>query len=93
MLDELIRSLGPNPILQVLLGTLAFGAGVYAIIQGIRSSNRESGTKLEDKKAEWAAYQQLQNIEQNTFRLIDLQGQTVTAIKHLTDAIHNRRQF
>lgn len=88
MLDELMKALGPWPILQVILGLMAFGAGVWAVIRGLNSSKRDTGMALEDKRAEWAAYEQLKNISENSFKMVELQAKIVDGQAQMRDAIN-----
>lgn len=88
MLDELMKALGPWPILQVILGMLAFGAGVWAIIRGFNSSRKETGMALEDKRAEWAAYEQLKNISENSFKMVELMAKLVDGQAQMRDSVN-----
>src|SRR6266403_3704953 len=72
MLDEGIKILGPFPIFQVILGLAVLGGGVFMIVKGLSGNGRKSPFSLEDKRAEWAAYEQLRNIEENTLKMIEL---------------------
>lgn len=86
MLDELGKALGPWPILQLVLGIAVLGAGIWAIVRGSRGEGEK------DKRAEWAAYDQLRHIEENTFKLVALQEKMVDTINRLTSVLWNRGQ-
>lgn len=86
MLDELTKALGPWPILQLVLGIAVLGAGIYAIVRG------NKGDDNSDKKAQWAAYEQLRNIEENTFLIVKTQEKMVEVVNRLATVIWNRGQ-
>ena len=93
MLDEVMKSLGPMPILQMLLGGLILSIGVWAVVRGLNSQSKDSGKFLEDQRAEWEAREQLKQITANSYKLIDLQQKTIESINRLTDNIWNRKQL
>ena len=90
-MDEVAKALGPWPILQMVFGLLVLGLGVWSIIRGIRG--KEEKSSLEDRRAEWEAYKQLENIEQNTFKIVSAQEKIVSAVNRLVDVIWNNRQL
>lgn len=86
MLDELTKALGPWPFLQLVLGIAVLGAGIYAIVKGGKSEDSS------DKKAQWAAYIQLKNIEENTLAIVKSQEKMVDVVNRLATVIWNRGQ-
>lgn len=86
MLDELTKALGPWPILQLVLGIAVLGAGIYAIVRGSRSDDSA------DKRAQWAAYKQLEHIEENTFAIVKTQEKMVEVVNRLASVIWNKGQ-
>lgn len=94
MLEEISKALAPWPLLQYTFTVILVIGGIYAIMRGL-NKGRETPQQdsYEDKKSEWAAYKQLEHIEENTFRLVVLQEKTIEAINHLTDAIWNGRKL
>lgn len=92
MLDEFTKALGPWPILQAFFGLIVVALGVYAMARGVIGRRNEPQVADEDKRAEWAAYEQLRNIEQNTFKIVDTQTRMVDAVNRLVDVVWNRRQ-
>jgi hypothetical protein len=90
MLEQIGTALGPWPLAQAFFfGLLGFG-GVYAIIRGARG--KPDNTNFEDKRAEWAAYEQLRNIEDNTFKIVESQKRMVEVVDRLATVIWNRQQ-
>lgn len=90
MLEELGKALGPWPILQVFFGLSILGAGIYAIVRGARG--KQDNMNLEDRRAEWAAREQLRNIEENSFKIASSNEKVVEAINRLSSVLWNNRQ-
>lgn len=91
MLDELTKALGPWPILQLVLGIAVLGAGIWAIVRGIRSDDKDKND-IADRRAEWSAYEQLKNIELNTFKIVASQEKMVETVNRLASVMWNRGQ-
>lgn len=85
MLDEGMKLLGPFPILQVMLGLAVLGGGIYMIFRGVTGDKRTMS--LEDKRSEWAAYEQLRNIEENSAKLVELLRQHSDLLRKLDESI------
>jgi hypothetical protein len=90
MLEELTKALGPWPLLQVFFGMTVLGTGVYAIVRGARGKSDD--INIEDKRAEWAAREQLRNIEENSFKIASSNEKILDAINRLSSVIWNNRQ-
>lgn len=90
MLEELTKALGPWPLLQLLFGLSILGAGIWAIVRGSRG--KSEAVSIEDRRAEWAAYEQLRNIEENTFKIVESQKRMVEVVDRLASVIWNRGQ-
>lgn len=98
-MDELLKALGPWPMVQgIAIGLIVGGLGFYAMRLGLR--DRRSGEpSLDALKAQWAAYEHLDNIHQNSFaivknmeKLVEAQLLTMAAINRLSDSRWNRLQ-
>ena len=88
MLDEGMKLLGPFPIFQVILGLAVLGGGVFMMIRGLTGDGRKPPVfSIEDKRAEWAAYEQLRNIEENSFKMVELSKQNGDLLRKLDDSI------
>lgn len=95
-----MKLLGPWPILQFMFGISVLGGGVWMIIRGQKKNEEAKPTAaLEDKRAEWAAYQQLEHIEQNSFRQVELLAKILDRMqnnadqmKALSAAIWNKKE-
>lgn len=87
MLDEVSKVLGPWPILQFMFAVAVLGFGVYMIVRGISNKKSEPIIQLEDKRAEWLAYEHLKNIEENSFKMVELQKQHNEQAKYLAEQI------
>lgn len=92
MLDELIKTLGPIAG-SIVIGMIGLAAGGFAIYRGIQSNKPDGVKLLEAQRAEWEAYNQLRNIEQNTFKIAENQEKLIAAMVRLTDAMWNRSQW
>jgi hypothetical protein len=96
MLEDGMKLLGPWPILQFMFGVAVLAGGVYMIFRGFANKDKVS---IEDRRAEWAAYEQLKNIEENSFKIvehqktvIDTQRAIVQSVNQLTSVLWNREQ-
>jgi len=85
MLDEGMKLLGPFPILQVMLGLAVLGGGVYMIFRGITGEKKQMF--LEDRRAEWLAYEQLRNIEENSFKMVEFSRQNGELLRKLDESV------
>lgn len=90
-----MKMLGPWPVLQMMFGVAVLGGGVWAIIKG---QKKNEAPPIEDKKAEWEAYQQLANIEDQMFkqtellsRIMDRLNNNADQMKALAAAIWNQQ--
>lgn len=90
-MEKVVDVLGPWPILQFLFGVAILGFGAYMIVRGTQKDDNPS--KLEDRRAEWQAYEQLRNIEENSFKMVALTQKLVEEVQRLTSVIWNRKQF
>lgn len=86
-MDEVAKALGPWPILQTVFGMIVLVLGVLSIVRGLRGKEPS-----DDKRAEWEAYNQLQNIEQNSFKIMDSNQRILEAIQQLNSILWNDRQ-
>jgi hypothetical protein len=101
-MEEVMKLLGPWPVLQFMFGVAVLGGGVWMIIRGTQKKDAppQGGTQaLEDKRAEWRAYDQLENIEQNSFKqlavmsqILDRLNNNADQMKALAAAIWNKRE-
>jgi hypothetical protein len=90
-MDEVTKALGPWPILQMVFGLVVLGLGVWSIVRGIKG--KEDKVSDEDKRAEWEAYNQLSNIEANTFKIAATQEKIVETLNRLVDVIWNSNRL
>jgi hypothetical protein len=97
-MEEITKALGPWPFLQFVFGVVVLGLGVWSISRGLKGKEEKS-FQIEDKRAEWAAYDQLKNIEENTFKMVENQkilGENqksiVESVNRLTSVLWNRDQ-
>jgi hypothetical protein len=90
MLDELTKALGPWPILQLVLGIAVLGAGIWAVMRGTQGKDGEKD--ISDKRAEWAAYEQLRNIEENSSKIVASQEKMVEIVNRIAAILWNRGQ-
>lgn len=86
-MEEVIKVLGPWPVMQFMFGLTVLGFGAFMIVKG---TMRRGDTSMEDKRAEWEAYQHLQNIDKNMAELLKVNYHILEQIKALAAAIWNR---
>lgn len=69
-MEEVMKLLGPWPILQFMFGLVVLGGGVWAIIKGTGKGN--SAPRIEDKttREQWSAYEHIRNIEENSYKSV-----------------------
>ena len=87
-MEEVAKLLGPWPILQFMFGVAVLGFGVFMIVRGLQK--KDDMMKLEDRRAEWQAYDQLRNIEENSFKQVALMQRLVEEVQRLTTVMWNR---
>lgn len=86
MPDEVLKVLGPWPILQMIFGLAVLGGGVWMIVKGI-TGKKEEPIQLEDRRAEWLAYEHLKNIEENSFKMVELHRQHLEQVRQLMEQL------
>lgn len=72
----------------MVFGIIVLLLGVWSIIRGLKGKESD-----EDKRAQWGAYNQLANIEENTFKIVKAQEQIAVAVNRLVDVIWNNRNM
>lgn len=87
-MEEVVKLLGPWPILQFLFGVGILGFGVYMIVRGLQK--HDGPAQIEDKRDLWMAYEHLRNIEENSFKMVELQRRLVESIDRLSSVMWNR---
>ena len=88
-MEEVTKLLGPWPILQFMFGISVLGFGVFMIVRGMQKRDGAPHA-LEDNRDKWAAYEQLRNIEENSFKSVELQRKLVEEVQRLTSVVWNR---
>lgn len=83
-LSSIFSSLDKYPFLQLAVACLIVYGGVRVINKGEKDG--------ESKRAEWLAYEQLRNIEENTFAIKDGIAKLEKNTRHLRDMTWNRLQ-
>lgn len=89
-MEEIVKMLGPWPILQFMFGVGVLAFGTFMIIKG---QHKGGNLQLEEKRDEWAAYERLRNIEENSFKIVELLRKNNEDIQRLTSVIWNRREM
>lgn len=80
-----MKLLGPWPILQFFFGIGVLGFGVFMIVRGIQK--KDSTPLIEDRRETWLAYEHLKNIEENSFRMVELLSRLNDSVRQQTDAL------
>lgn len=101
-MEELIKALGPWPMIQgLVLGMIVMAVGFWAIKRGLQDNKkpRIEEESLEEIRARWAAYLQLEHLEDNSFKQIELLGKLVEGqlrlhevLNRIADTRWNRHQ-
>jgi hypothetical protein len=86
-MEEIAKSLAPWPILQAVFGMLVLAVGVSFIVRGLRGPDPS-----DDKRAEWEAYNQLRNIDQNPTKIVESNQRILEALQTLNTILWNRDQ-
>lgn len=84
--------LGPWPILQFMFGVGILGFGVYMIVRGLQKQDHVN-YHIEDRRAEWQAYEQLRNIEENSFKQVELLRRIHEELQRMTGVLWNREKL
>jgi hypothetical protein len=98
-MEELLKALGPWPTVQgIAIGIIVAGVGIWAMRRGLQDKSR-GDPPLEEKRQEWLAYKQLENIEQNSWKIAAALERQVEILTHLHETLNrifdarwNRRQ-
>ncbi len=92
-----MKVLGPWPVLQLLFGVGVLGFGVFMIIKG--TQKRDDVLKLEDRYAERRAFEQLDEIHENSFKQVELlakiydrMNENAQQLKAMASILWNRGQ-
>ena len=102
-MEELIKALSPWPLAQgIFIGLLIAGAGFWAVRRGLQDSRKRDGNASaqpvrlhltdEEKRLEWTAYEQLENIERNSFLMVKHLEIMTAAFNRIADNFWNVRQ-
>lgn len=83
-----MKMLGPWPILQFMFGVAVMAGGSWMIVKGTNKPSSPPG--IEDQRDKWAAYEQLRNIEENSFKMVEHLRLMREDIQRLTTVIWNR---
>ncbi len=91
-MEEVMKMLGPWPVLQFMFGIAVLGGGVWMIIRGTQKKD-EQPVQLEDRRSEWQAYEQLRNIEENSFKQVELLRRCHEELQRIASILWNRGQL
>lgn len=102
-MEELLKALAPWPLAQgIVIGLAIAGVGFWAMKRGMQDrKRREEGgdaqhvrVELSDdeKRLQWAAYKQLENIEKNSFTMVKLLGTIAEGVNRIADTRFNAGQ-
>ncbi len=103
-MKELLDALNPFPLAQgILIGLVVAAGGFWAVRRGLQDSRKRDSLPVEvarvhielsdeEKRLEWIAYEQLENIEKNSFKMAELLKSIAEAVNRLADNRWNSRQ-
>lgn len=87
-MDEITKALGPWPVLQFMFGAIILLGGTLVVFKGISNSKKSDAVQVDDQREKWEAYNQLENIEQNTFKILEQQRTMIDLTRQLLHAIN-----
>lgn len=85
-MEEGLRALGPFPFLQMTFGVVVLALGVWSIIRGLQAKPSE-----EEQRAEWKARQELEHLEENSWKIVMLLEKQNELLGRLISVIYNDR--
>lgn len=85
-MEEVMKLLGPWPVLQFIFGIAVLGGGVWAIIRGTQKKDNTS-VQIEDKRVEWEAMELLRSIDRNTEKVAENQRIMLENVRGATEQI------
>lgn len=108
-MEEVVKALAPWPVLQgIVIGLLVAAAAFWAMRRGLQENRRREGLDIQpirlhltddEKRAQWAAYEQLGHLHENSFamvkhleKLIEGQLQLLAALNRIPDSRWNKHQ-
>lgn len=92
-MDELTKALGPWPVLQFTLGAIIFLGSAYMVFRGITGAKNNPAPapptgSPEEEMARWRAYERLENIEEQVFKLAEQQRVQIDLTRQLVHLEH-----
>ena len=101
-MEELVKALSPFPFAYgIAIGMIVAGVGVWAIRKGLQDSFKdraEEGRTVrikmtdEEKRLQWTAYEQIENIEKNSFESVTYLRTIAAALNRIADNRWNTHQ-
>jgi len=103
-MKELIDALNPFPLAQgMVIGLIVAAAGFWAVRRGLQDNRKREGAPAdvqrvhvelsdEEKRLQWTAYEQLENLEKNSFAAVKLLEKIAEGVNRLGDTRWNSRQ-
>lgn len=89
-MEEVMKMLGPWPVLQFMFGVAVMGGGVWMIIRG--TQKKDGPPQIENNRDQWQAYEHLRNIEENSFKMVEHLRLMREDIQRLTSVLWNQGQ-
>lgn len=69
-MEDLLKALGPWPTLQgIAIGIVVCSVGIWAMRRGMQFGGKD--VPIEDVKARWKLYEQIDTIEQNSWKMVE----------------------
>jgi hypothetical protein len=99
-MKELIEALGPWPTVQgIVIGMAIAGAGVWAILKGMRGDDEKDQLGIEEMRAKWKFFDQFDHVHGNSFEILtelkkqnELSTRILEVLNRLADHRWNSRQ-
>lgn len=85
-----MKLLGPWPVLQFMFGVGVLGFGIFMIVKGVQK--KDSTPQIEDKRAEWEAYEQLRSIEKSAEQIAHNQRVMLEHMRQVTDQVRQQTE-
>ncbi len=103
-MEELFKALNPWPQAQgIVIGLAIAGVAFWAVRRGLQDGRKRDAAVVpvqpvklehtdEEKRLHWIAHEQLENIEKNSFKMVDLLKTIAEAVNRFNDTRWNKRQ-
>jgi hypothetical protein len=87
-MEELLKALGPWPLVQgIVIGLIVAAIGAWAIRRGLQDSKKNEPS-IEDIKSRWELHRSIGHLDKNSFEIVDLLKRGNELVEQLTAAVN-----